>query len=242
MESMLTSSISVSVQTEQGSHHAGSNCTVLPMCEEMNLLMPHLPTAADFTKKHKRQSSKDIKIARQQFQLKGPFRQDTCKVVNITNLCLTIGCLTCVVYILTYYYRSGDGTGLVGKYHLNKLQCSKNNATCDKLPWIVQSQDSKQVSYDTTTRQIRILQPGSYLVQLSINLEHSVNNDKRVRLACIRTYKEEKCGRFDRNARQVDVSAVIKILKQGQSLWITFNNWKKIYSVRELNRLSISKL
>ncbi|CAC5396842.1 unnamed protein product [Mytilus coruscus] len=236
MESIVTPAISVSVQTEQGSRLAGSNNIVVPICDEMSLLMPHaLTTTADFSKKHNRQSSKDIKIARQQYQ-------DSCKVVNITNLCLTIGCLTCVVYILTYNYRNGAGTGLIGKYYLNKFQCSKNNDTCDRMPWIIKNQDSTQVSYDTKARKIRILQPGSYLVQLSLNLELSDNNDKQVRFACIKTHNEEKCGRFDRSARQVDVSAVIKILKQGQSLWITFNNWKKIYSIQELNMLSISKL
>ncbi|CAC5396840.1 unnamed protein product [Mytilus coruscus] len=242
MESILTSAISVNMQTEQSSHHASSNGTVFPMCEQMNLVIPHVPTTADFTKKHKRQSSRDIKVARQQFQLKGPFRHDSCKVVNITNLCLTIVCLTCVVYILSYYYPNGDGTGLIGKYYFNRLLCSKNNASCDTLPWIIKNQDSTQVSYDTTTRKIRISQPGSYLVQLSLNLEHSVSNDKQVCLACIKTYNEEKCGRFDRSAKQVDVSAVMKIPKQGQSFWITFTNWKKIYSIQELNRLSVSKL
>ncbi|VDH98808.1 Hypothetical predicted protein [Mytilus galloprovincialis] len=204
MKSIITPAISVSVQTEQGSLNTGSKNIVVPICDEMSMLMPHiLTTNADFSKKHNRQSSKDIKIARKHYQ-------DSCKAVNITNLCLTIGCLTCVVYILTYYYRIGDGTGLVGKYHLNKLQCSKNNATCDRMPWIIKSQDSTQVSYDTKTRKLRILQPGSYFVQLSLNLDLSDNNDNQVRFACIKTHDEEKCGRFDRSARQVDVSVVIK--------------------------------
>lgn len=161
-------------------------------------------------------------------------------MVYVIKHVITIASMSCLFYVLYMYFNCNEKRGMIGKYYVDKSQCSVN-VSCNILPWMVKHEETSCISYDSTNRTLKVHSPGSYQIHLSLTLMSHIGLRDKLILACIHTNKEEKCGRYEGRATQINIVFTVKLVDPSQTFWVAFQEWESIYNAKELNSLTITK-
>jgi hypothetical protein len=133
--------------------------------------------------------------------------------------------MSCLFYVLYMYFYCNEKRGMIGKYYVDKPLCSVN-VSCNILPWIVKHEETSCISYDSTNRTLKVHSPGSYQIHLSLTLMSHIGLRDKLILACIHTNKEEKCGRYEGRATQINIAFTVKLVDPSQTFWVAFQEWE----------------
>lgn len=161
-------------------------------------------------------------------------------MIYVIKHVITIASMSCLVYVLYMYFYCNEKRGMIGKYYVDKSQCSVN-VSCKILPWMVKYEETSCISYDSTNKILKVHNPGSYQIHLSLTLMSHIGLRDKLILACINTNNEEKCGRYEGTATQINVAFTVKFVDPSQTFWVAFQEWESIYNAKELNSLTITK-
>lgn len=161
-------------------------------------------------------------------------------MIYVIKHVITIASMSCLVYVLYMYFYCNEKRGMIGKYYVDKSQCSAN-VSCSILPWMVKYEETSCISYDSINRTLKIYHPGSYQIHLSLTLMSHIGLRDKLILACINTNKEENCGRYEGRATQINVAFTVRLVDTSQTFWVAFQEWESIYNAKELNSLTITK-
>lgn len=161
-------------------------------------------------------------------------------MIYVIKHVITIASMSCLVYVLYMYFYCNEKRGMIGKYYVDKSQCSVN-VSCNILSWMVKYEETSCISYDSTNKILKVHNPGSYQIHLSLTLMSHIGLRDKLILACINTNDEEQCGRYEGTATQINVAFIVKFVDPSQTFWVAFQEWESIYNAKELNSLTITK-